>query len=195
MNETSLDQNGLWIFGYGSLIWRTEFPFAESRPAWINGWSRRFWQGSTDHRGVPGAPGRVVTLVEDPGAICWGRAYRLDPRLEDKVMAQLDYREKGGYERDQVALHFSRTESLIGTLYHATADNENYLGDADISLIAKQVLQAHGPSGPNTEYVLQLHAALAELGAEDEHVNELVSAMRQLMQEADAWSATSASRA
>ena len=181
MNDTPLDQNGLWIFGYGSLIWRTEFPYAESRPAWINGWSRRFWQGSTDHRGVPGAPGRVVTLVEDPGAICWGRAYRLDPRLEDKVMAQLDYREKGGYERDQVALHFSRTESLIGTLYHATPDNKNYLGDADISLIAKQVLQAHGPSGPNTEYVLQLQAALAELGAEDEHVNELASALRQLM--------------
>jgi cation transport regulator ChaC len=40
----------LWIFGYGSLVWRPAFPFAERRGAWI-GFARRFWQSSTDHRG------------------------------------------------------------------------------------------------------------------------------------------------
>lgn len=181
MDQSNLPNDGLWIFGYGSLIWRTEFPYAESRPAWITGWSRRFWQGSTDHRGVPGAPGRVVTLIQEPDAICWGRAYRLEPREEEQVLTQLDYREKGGYERHQLELHFSATESAIGTLYHATSDNQNYLGAAEISLIAQQVLHATGPSGPNTEYVLKLQHALGELGVEDEHVTELAKALKQLV--------------
>src|SRR5581483_11846825 len=66
----------MWIFAYGSLIFRPDFPWIERRRAFVRGWARRFWQGSPDHRGVPEAPGRVVTLVARDG-FCGGCAYRI----------------------------------------------------------------------------------------------------------------------
>jgi cation transport regulator ChaC len=84
-----------WVFGYGSLIWRPDFPHRAARRAYIKGWRRRFWQGSHDHRGVKTEPGRTVTLVEAPGERCYGRAFLIEP----KVVEHLDCREKNGYAR------------------------------------------------------------------------------------------------
>jgi cation transport regulator ChaC len=162
----------LWIFGYGSLIWRPSFPFAERRAAYVRGWARRFWQGSTDHRGVPGAPGRVVTLVRDPGGRCAGAAYRIGAHDEDLVLRRLDHREKGGYERCEVALrlHDQTTAPSRGLLYLATPENANYLGPAPLDEIAAQVRGAAGPSGTNVEYVLRLARELRSMGESDPHV-------------------------
>ncbi|MEE8334142.1 MAG: gamma-glutamylcyclotransferase [Alphaproteobacteria bacterium] len=161
----------LWIFGYGSLIWRPDFSYAERKPATIAGWTRRFWQGSTDHRGVPDAPGRVVTLVPSARAICWGMAYRIAAQETDAVLSHLDYREKGGYRVERVALKFGRPADIAeGLVYIATPDNPNYLGPAPPAAIARQVRASAGPSGPNDEYVLRLADALREFGVRDEHV-------------------------
>ena len=67
----------VWLFGYGSLIYKVDFPYIERKPATISGWSRRFWQGSHDHRGTPESPGRVLTLIETPGETCTGMALSL----------------------------------------------------------------------------------------------------------------------
>jgi glutathione-specific gamma-glutamylcyclotransferase len=160
----------MWVFGYGSLVWRPSIPFVERRPAYLDGWSRRFWQGSTDHRGVPGAPGRVVTLIEEPGGRCWGMAYRI--ALEDRatVLGTLDHREKGGYERRDVTIGLRDAAPVAGVVYVATDANVNYLGPAPLHVIAAQVRASSGPSGGNLEYVESLAAALREMGAEDEHV-------------------------
>lgn len=163
-----------WVFGYGSLVWRPAFAFEERRAGYIEGWTRRFWQGSTDHRGVPGAPGRVVTLVAERGARCWGMAYRVAAAERSGVLAQLDHREKGGYARHAVDVH-AGGERIAALVYVATSDNPNYLGPASLSEIALQVRRSHGPSGPNLEYVLRLAEALRRIGADDPHVFELAA--------------------
>jgi len=164
--------DGEWVFGYGSLVWRPDFPFAERQNARIEGWRRVFWQGSTDHRGVPGAPGRVVTLVPEREAVCWGTAYRITPQEFEAVIAHLDYREKGGYALEAVSIHMDGV-SVDGMVYVATPDNPNFLGHAPSSEIADQVLRSYGPSGPNDEYVLRLADALRDMGADDSHVYEI----------------------
>lgn len=163
----------LWIFGYGSLVWRPDFPHVERRAGWIAGYARRFWQGSTDHRGVPGAPGRVVTLVPEPGARCWGVVYRVASRDRGAVLAGLDQRERGGFDRCEVRVHVAGEPPQEALVYVAGSENSNYLGPAPLDAIARQVRRSRGPSGENAEYVLRLAAALDEIGGEDPHVEAL----------------------
>ncbi|WP_166261882.1 gamma-glutamylcyclotransferase [Marinobacter salicampi] len=163
------DGKPVWLFGYGSLIFKADFPYLERREARIEGWSRRFWQGSYDHRGTPEAPGRVVTLIEEEGACCRGMAYRVSP----EVFTHLDFREKNGYLRFMVAMHFADNRQTQGLLYIAAPDNAAFLGQAHESEIAAQIARSRGPSGPNDEYVLKLAEALRELGDHDSHVFEI----------------------
>jgi cation transport regulator ChaC len=165
----------VWLFGYGSLIFKADFPYLERRPASITGWTRRFWQGSHDHRGTETAPGRVVTLVPDAGATCHGMAYLVTP----EEFAHLDYREKNGYLRLATDIRFedgSRTEGLV---YIATHENAAYLGPAPERDIALQIATARGPSGPNSEYLLELAKALRALGKPDPHVFEIERHLRE----------------
>src|SRR5690606_20352945 len=79
---TCFDQHSeVWLFGYGSLIFRPDFPFLARRPARIRGWARRFWQGSHDHRGTLSHPGRVATLIQQPEAECVGMAFLITPQV------------------------------------------------------------------------------------------------------------------
>ncbi len=176
MANAALGRN-FWIFGYGSLVWRPAFPYLRQCPAYIEGWTRRFWQGSIDHRGVPGRPGRVVTLVPEAGARCWGMAYEVAAGQLAAVLEILDHREQGGYQQLRTHLHFPDQEAGAplpdGLVYVATESNPNYLGPADLDAIASQVRDASGPSGANLEYVLRLAAALRTIGAGDEHVSAL----------------------
>ena len=170
-----------WVFGYGSLIWRADFPNHDRRRAEVRDWTRRFWQGSHDHRGTPDAPGRVVTLVEEADAVCVGAAYRVD----EAVFEHLDHREKNGYERVPVTMRLSPTNgaspvcgTVNGVTYIASPGNVAFLGPADIDDMAAQIANSHGPSGSNRDYLFQLAAALNDLGSRDSHVEALIERLR-----------------
>ena len=177
--ETAIfdDHDELWLFGYGSLIYKAGFEYIERAPATIDGWVRRYWQGSHDHRGTPDAPGRVVTLVEAPGETCLGMAYRVTP----SVFGYLDHREKNGYLRFAKTMTFADGSEEKGLVYIATPDNAACLGEADIEAIAAQVAASKGPSGPNRDYVLDLADALDELEADDPHCLAVAERLRALI--------------
>lgn len=165
-----------WVFGYGSLVWRPAFPFAERRVAVLEGYARRFWQGSPDHRGTPEAPGRVVTLVASPGTRCTGMAYRLRPEDTEDVLAALDHREQAGYAR--LDLQVATTSGPVACLtYMATSDNPCFLGPAPLADMAAQIGRCVGPSGPNERYLRELARTLDDLGAPAPHVTALVQAL------------------
>lgn len=157
-----------WVFGYGSLIWKQDFPFLDARPGRVAGWARRFWQGSHDHRGVPHDPGRVLTLIAVPDAFCEGVAFLVEP----DVFAHLDHREKNGYERIGIDIEFD-DQHVAGITYRAPETNHAYLGPAPLAEISAQIDRSAGPSGSNRDYVLELARALRARGFSDAHVFEV----------------------
>jgi cation transport regulator ChaC len=163
-----------WIFGYGSLIWRQDFPYIDSRRAFIDGWMRRFWQGSHDHRGVQSDPGRVVTLVDAPGERCYGRAFLIEP----DVLEHLDHREINGYERHRIDIHFDGGKTP-GVVYRAAVNNFAFLGDAPLDEMVAQIRRCVGRSGRNVDYVLELARSLRQLEVADPHVFELETLIRK----------------
>lgn len=162
-------RHSVWLFGYGSLIFKADFPYIERRPARIANWTRRFWQGSHDHRGTETAPGRVATLVAQQGAICGGMAYLITP----EVFAHLDHREKNGYLRLAIDIMFEDGSSEEGLVYIASEDNAAFLGEAPELDIARQIAVSRGPSGANRDYLIDLAHALREMGLDDPHVFEI----------------------
>lgn len=172
----STSVSSLWLFGYGSLIWNPGFVYAERRRATLQGWKLRFWQGSEDHRGTPESPGRVATLVRCCESRVTGAVYRLEGDTE-AILAYLDHREQGGYERlsIEVATEHGPVSALI---YIGGEHRREFIGPEEEALTASIIASSVGPSGANIDYLLHLQKALSDLGASDPHVDSLVSLLK-----------------
>ncbi|KAJ8603730.1 hypothetical protein CTAYLR_000237 [Chrysophaeum taylorii] len=176
----------LWIFGYGSLVWRPEPGWEAFRAARgsVDGWSRWFAQRSMDHRGTPQAPGLVCTLLpdcsldtlgargdRDKPSTTLGVAYLIPDDHRDDVLANLDFREKGGYTRAIADVRLEGAEdgaSIRALVYSATIDNPNFVprfvtdDPAALDEAAAIIATTRGPSGPNNEYLYKLADAIPD---------------------------------
>eukprot|EP00466_Bigelowiella_natans_P014008 jgi/Bigna1/84168/fgenesh1_pg.125_\ len=167
----------LWVFGYGSLMWKQGFSFVEKRVCCLKGYKRRFWQASTDHRGTPKFPGRVVTLVPDEKCSTWGCAFRIHKNDRQEVIKYLDKREKGGYSQRIVAAYNKQGKEVAKVLvYIGTNDNKAYVHEPKDENTAQIIAKAVGPSGRNVDYLRKLAHALKENDVidDDPHVKSLM---------------------
>ncbi|XP_056282710.1 glutathione-specific gamma-glutamylcyclotransferase 1-like [Pseudoliparis swirei] len=172
-------KSNLWIFGYGSLVWKPDFAFKMSKIGFIKGYKRRFWHGDTFYRGDEEKPARVATLVEDEESCTWGVAYEVTDSQIEESLQKLNMREVvlGGYITETV--EFIPKEkgqgALLALVYIATSDNPSFLGPASVKEIAAQIATCRGNTGHNIEYVVRL-AEFMRLycpEVEDEHLFSL----------------------
>ena len=120
----------LWVFGYGSLMWRPGFPFEAQAPGLLNGAHRALCVYSIMHRGTREQPGLVLGL--DRGGACRGLAYRVTQGAEEQTVAYLRERE----QVTEVYLEARRTVRLLdgsgravkALTYLANPKHEQYAG-------------------------------------------------------------------
>lgn len=159
------------------MLFRPGFAYLERQPAQLDGYARSFSQASPDHRGTPDRPGRVLTLVQRPGSSVGGAVYFVAAPARE-LLVELDYRERAGYERVQLAVT-TAAGVIEAVTWIALPGNAYDVGPMSLEALAEHVQVSVGPSGRNDDYVFRLEQALAELGAEDTHVSELAALLRR----------------
>jgi len=160
----------LYVFGYGSLIWKPGFTHAGLHPALLRGFHRRFCLWSRRYRGTPAAPGLVLGL--DRGGACRGVAFRV-PRAEAAaVLAYLDAREippgEDVYERRllPVRLLDQPGRQVHAIAYVANRAHPSYCRPCPVTA-ATAIAQGVGEAGPNRDYLLNTVAHLGAMGVRD----------------------------
>lgn len=167
MKEMAREADEYWVFGYGSLMWRPDFPYLERLHARIHGYHRSLCVYSHIHRGTPQRPGLVLGL--DRGGACRGVAFRIETGNWPDTLAYLRAREQGTgvYLENRLALILADGRRRTGIAYVVDRQHHQYAGRLEQAEMARLVRQGHGQSGPNCEYVLNTCAHLADMGVYD----------------------------
>ena len=171
-----LPQGDLWVFGYGSLMWRPGFAYREMGAARLYGHHRALCVWSWVHRGSERRPGLVLGL--DRGGSCIGRAFRVDQADSHAVAAYLCAREMVTPVY-QPLLHPVHLADATVTALTFTIDRANpqYAGKLTLATAAAAVRGARGINGDNIDYVLNTVAHLDELGIADRFLHRLRDAI------------------
>ena len=160
------DSGDLWVFGYGSLMWRPGFAYLERVSARLIGLHRALCVFSFVHRGTPERPGLVLGL--DRGGMCRGIAYRVAAGKRAATIAYLRGREQvtSVYLEimRQVELEDRARRRVRALCYVVDRSHAQYAGRLTLAESLHHVREGHGSSGPNREYVLETVQALEALG-------------------------------
>ncbi len=164
--------SGIWIFGYGSLMWRPGFAYLEKRPARLFGYHRAMCLRSVIYRGTEERPGLVAGLM--PGGSCIGLAFRVAPGARSKVIDYLDRRELIGdvYIPGWRKVHFADGWAPA-YCYVANRAHPQFAGDLDGESAARIIWAASGTEGSDREYVENILAHLDDLGIRDGALRDL----------------------
>ncbi|CAM6106052.1 unnamed protein product [Calypogeia fissa] len=180
----------LWVFGYGSLIWKPSFSYEERVVGYVKNYRRVFHQACIDFRGTQQTPGRTLTLEEQEGAVTWGVAYRVTASVEAQLVeAYLNQRERTYDVRALIDVYTAEsphTPAVYDALtYIATPSSANlwYLGPAPLHVMAEQIARSRGPAGENHEYLFRLEESLRQIGAAcvDTEIVELANEVRKIL--------------
>lgn len=166
-------QGDIWIFGYGSLIWRPEFEHTEARLAVVHGYHRSLCLWSRINRGTPELPGLVLGL--DRGGSCKGMAYRLDAKTIPEIFPRLWEREmpSGAYEPRWLSCGTPHGPVQALT-FVMDRNSPGYAGRLPTDEVLRIVRQGVGRYGHCVEYVAETARALREHGIVDGQLEALV---------------------
>ena len=173
----------MWVFGYGSLLWNPGFDVAQEVMATLPGWSRSFCMRSIHHRGSEAEPGLVLALDAAPEAACAGVALRVAPGTEDATLDYLREREliSSAYLEKELTVRTSDGRDVIAVTYVIDPDHVQHCGALALEEQAQIIAHAVGGRGPNSEYLFNTAAHLAESGIPDTDLEWLSNRVRALL--------------
>jgi cation transport protein ChaC len=178
MPSRSLDPDGeLYVFGYGSLIWRPGFAHAAAHPALLRGFHRRFCIWSRIYRGSPEAPGLVLGL--DRGGACRGVAFRVPAPEAAAVLDYLDARENIGdevvYARRLLPVRLLDSGRTVRAVAYVVERNSRHYCRPAAEEAARAIARGIGQAGPNRDYLLNTVSHLQAMGVRDAGLDRIAA--------------------
>jgi cation transport protein ChaC len=171
------EDGGIWVFGYGSLMWNPGFRVHERHVATLAGYHRALCVYSHFHRGTPETPGLVLGL--DRGGACRGVAFRVAPSDVEATVSYLRAREQvtSVYLERRVMVRPDGGEPVRALTYVVDRSHRQYAGRLADEELLRIVRGARGQSGHNPHYVTATQEHLVELGVHDAVLARLSAAL------------------
>jgi glutathione-specific gamma-glutamylcyclotransferase len=174
------DMGDLWVFGYGSLMWRPGFDAVEIAPATLLGFHRALCVHSFVHRGTRERSGLVLGL--DRGGSCKGIAFRVEAKNRDAVLAYLRDRElvTNVYLERMSGVTLEDGSKVQAVTYVVDRAHIQYAAGLSVDDAAQIVAGASGVSGTNPDYVANTVQHLRQMNIHDSLLEGIVKRLQLL---------------